>query len=217
MKKVISTVLACTVLFGLAACNTTETSVTTTSEETTVTETTEETTEATEETTEPVETTVELKYDEMVKYSLENITDFFYSTDFNPQHNGHKLLKTQMDPELAAKNDLMGIKNYYRVNYDYSEVPSDEKEEPWYKYNVYIIELDMDIYHYKPLETGSKISFLTDADTSLECVVLFVRGQYVLCIPAVEDEDYQKTLKASPAYNNVDFERSCDNFKHTGF
>lgn len=41
MKKVISTVLACTVLFGLAACNTTETSVTT-SEETTVTETTEE-------------------------------------------------------------------------------------------------------------------------------------------------------------------------------
>ena len=35
MKKVISTVLACTVLFCLAACNTTETSVTTTSEETT--------------------------------------------------------------------------------------------------------------------------------------------------------------------------------------
>ena len=67
MKKVISTVLACTVLFGLAACNTTETSVTTTSEETTVTETTEETTEATEETTEPVETTVELKYDGMIK------------------------------------------------------------------------------------------------------------------------------------------------------
>lgn len=214
MKKVISTVLACTVLFGLAACNTTETSVTTTSEETTVTETTEETTEATEETTEPVETTVELKYDGMIKQTLDEITNKFYTTEFDPKHDGHKLLKTQMDPELASKNALSGIKDYFRINYDYSEAPSDEKEEPWYKYNVYIIELDMDIYHYKHLETGSKISFLTDADTSIDCTVLYVRGQYVLCIPAAEEDDYQKMLNDSPAYNNVEFERACLNFQH---
>ena len=89
-------------------------------------------------------------------------------------------------------------------------------ERVWgdYKYNVYIIELDMDIYHYKHLETGSKISFLTDADTSIDCTVLYVRGQYVLCIPAAEEDDYQKMLKDSPTYNNVEFERACLNFQH---
>ena len=214
MKRFVSGLLACTTALCFAACDTAETSVITSSEETTVIESSEETTEASEETTEPVETTVELKYDEMIKQSLDEITDKFYTTDFDPNHNGHKLLKTQMDPELAAKNSLSGIKDYFRINYDYPEAPSDEKEEPWFKYDVYIIELDMDIYHYKHLETGSKLSFLTDADTTLECVVLYVRGQYVLCIPAGEDDDYQKTLKDSPAYNNIEFERSLENFKH---
>lgn len=214
MKKLVSTVLACTTALCFAACDTAETSVITSSEETTVLESSEETTEATEETTETVETTLELKYDEMIKQSLDEITNIFYTTDFEPNHNGHMLLKNQMDPELASKNALSGIKDYFRINYDYSEAPSDEKEEPWYKYNVYIIELDMDIYHYKHLETGSKISFLTDADTSIDCTVLYVRGQYVLCIPAAEEDDYQKMLKDSPAYNNVEFERACLNFQH---
>lgn len=214
MKKLVSTVLACTTALCFAACDTAETSVITSSEETTVLESSEETTEATEETTEAVETTLELKYDEMIKQSLDEITNIFYTTDFEPNHNGHMLLKTQMDPELASKNALSGIKDYFRINYDYSEAPSDEKEEPWYKYNVYIIELDMDIYHYKHLETGSKISFLTDADTSIDCTVLYVRGQYVLCIPVAEEDDYQKMLKDSPAYNNVEFQRACLNFQH---
>ncbi|MBR4342782.1 MAG: hypothetical protein IKP88_08760 [Lachnospiraceae bacterium] len=219
MKKFISAILAGSVLMCLAACNTevseqtettaqisTEVSATATAEETTV-ETTVETT---------AETSEETKYEEMFKLSLEEITNRFLVDDFDPQHDGHKLIKTQMDPELAKKNALFGVKDYYRINYDYADVP-DAEQDPWSKYLVYIIELDMDIFHYKKLAEGDKITFFVDADKQIDndCVVYLIRGQYVLCIVVGEDEDYKDVLADNPAYDNVDFERACINFKRS--
>ena len=101
MKKTISSILACSVLLSLAACNTevseqtettaqisTEVSATATAEETTV-ETTEETT---------AETSEETKYEEMFKLSLEEITNRFWVDDFDPQHDGHKLTVVSSSP-----------------------------------------------------------------------------------------------------------------------
>ena len=113
MKKIVSAILAGSVLLCFAACNTsvseqTETSAQISTEES-ATATAEETTvETTEETT--AETSEETKYEGMFKLSLEEITNRFWVDDFDPQHDGHKLIKTQMDPELAKKNALFGVK-----------------------------------------------------------------------------------------------------------
>lgn len=217
MKKIISTLLACTVVFSLAACNSSvnqqsettaqiSTDISATAEETTVEET------KVEETT--AETSEETKYEGMFRLSLEEITDRFYTTEFNPQHDGHKMIKTQMDPELAKLNSVLGIKDYYVINYDYT-ADADADQDPWSKFRIFIIELDMDIYHYKPLAKGDKITFISDADKRLvnECVVYLVRGQYVLCIDVAEGEDYEDTMAKNPAYKTIEFERSCENFK----
>ena len=217
MKKIISTLLVCTVVLSLAACNSSvneqsettaqiSTEISATAEETTVEETTAAETSA--------ETSEETKYEGMFRLSLEEITDRFYTTEFNPQHDGHKMIKTPMDPELAKLNSVLGIKGYYTINYDYSAV-SDADQDPWSKFRIYIIELDMDIYHYKPLAKGDKITFISDADKRLynECVVYLIRGQYVLCIDVPEGEDYNDTLAKNPAYKTIEFERSCENFK----
>ena len=219
MKKIVSAILAGSVLLCLAACNTevseqTETSAQISTEES-ATATAEETTvETTEETT--AETSEETKYEGMFKLSLEEITNRFWVDDFDPQHDGHKMIKTQMDPELAKKNALFGVKDYYRINYDYSADP-DAEQDPWSKYLVYIIELDMDIFHYKKLAEGDKITFYIDSDKQIDndCVVYLIRGQYVLCIVVGEDEDYKDVLADNPAYDNVDFERACINFKRS--
>lgn len=197
MKKIISTVLACTVLFCLAACNTDETTETTTasSEETTVAETSAEATE-TEATTESVtETTIE----GMRPTTLDEITDrFIWGLEFNFKEQD--LVRTKMDPNDAGKNALCGIKDYIHLLYDNAVFKDKDEPESWFSFDAYIFELDMEMYQYKkPLSKGDKIRFLLDPNTGVydEREVAAIRGQYVLCIHIEEGKNYKKTLDVS--------------------
>ena len=213
MKKIISTVLACTVLFCLAACNTDETTETTTasSEETTVAETSAEATE-TEATTESVtETTIE----GMRPTTLDEITDrFIWGLEFNFKEQD--LVRTKMDPNDAGKNALCGIKDYSHLLYDNAVFKDKDEPESWFTFDVYIFELDMEMYQYKkPLSKGDKIRFLLDPNTGVydEREVAAIRGQYVLCIKIEEGKNYKKTLDVSlPDLDSGELSKAYANF-----
>ena len=213
MKKIISTVLACTVLFCLAACNTAETTETTTasSEETTVAETSAEATE-TEATTESVtETTIE----GMRPTTLDEITDrFIWGLDFNFKEQD--LVRTKMDPNDAGKNALCGIKDYSHLLYDNAVFKDKDEPESWFSFDAYIFELDMEMYQYKkPLSKGDKIRFLLDPNTGVydEREVAAIRGQYVLCIHIEEGKNYKKTLDVSlPDLDSGELSKAYANF-----
>ena len=213
MKKIISTVLACTVLFCLAACNTDETTETTTasSEETTVAETSAEATE-TEATTESVtETTIE----GMRPTTLDEITDrFIWGLEFNFKEQD--LVRTKMDPNDAGKNALCGIKDYSHLLYDNAVFKDKDEPESWFTFDVYIFELDIEMYQYKkPLSKGDKIRFLLDPNTGIydEREVAAIRGQYVLCINIEEGKNYKKTLDVSlPDLDSGELSKAYANF-----
>ena len=213
MKKIISTVLACTVLFCLAACNTDETTETTTasSEETTVAETSAEATE-TEATTESVtETTIE----GMRPTTLDEITDrFIWGLEFNFKEQD--LVRTKMDPNDAGKNALCGIKDYSHLLYDNAVFKDKDEPESWFTFDVYIFELDIEMYQYKkPLSKGDKIRFLLDPNTGVydEREVAAIRGQYVLCINIEEGKNYKKTLDVSlPDLDSGELSKAYANF-----
>ncbi len=108
MKKVLSTLLACSVLLGFAGCNITVPSDDPTVSSEVITDETEGITDASE----PEETTTtEEKFVEgMIKSSLDEITDrFMYG--LGDTHEDQESLRLNMDPEDVEKNQTLGTKD----------------------------------------------------------------------------------------------------------
>ena len=220
MKKVLSTLLACSVLLGFAACN-----ITVPSDNTTVSS--EVTTEATEGVTDPEsetttsETTEEKFVEGMIKSSLDEITDrFMYG--LGDTHEGQEYLRLNMDPEDAEKNQTLGIKDYRNITLGYfsnlTQNGLDNKPETWYEFDAYIFKMDMESDQYKSAAEGGKVSVLIDRNTGAvkELPVVAVRGQYVLCVYVEEGKDYVRTLlEEGPEFTSVEITKAIENFSLT--
>ena len=219
MKKVLSTLLACSVLLGLAGCN-----ITVPSEDSTVSsESIPDETEGITDASEPEgTTTTEEKFVEgMIKSSLDEITDrFMYG--LGDTHEGQEYLRLNMDPEDAEKNQTLGIKDYRNITLGYfsnlTQNGLDNKPETWYEFDAYIFKMDMESDQYKTATEGGKVSVLIDRNTGAvkELPVVAVRGQYVLCISVEEGKDYVRTLlEEGPEFTSVEITKAIENFSLT--
>lgn len=219
MKKVLSTLLACSVLLGFAGCNITVPSDGPTVSSEVITDETEGITDASE----PEETTTtEEKFVEgMIKSSLDEITDrFMYG--LGDTHEGQEYLRLNMDPEDAEKNQTLGIKDYRNITLGYfsnlTQNGLDNKPETWYEFDAYIFKMDMESDQYKTAAEGGKVSVLIDRNTGAvkEMPVVAVRGQYVLCISVEEGKDYVRTLlEEGPEFTSVEITKAIENFSLT--
>ena len=219
MKKVLSTLLACSVLLGFAGCNITVPSDDPTVSSEVITDETEGITDASE----PEETTtIEEKFVEgMIKSSLDEITDrFMYG--LGDTHEGQEYLRLNMDPEDAEKNQTLGIKDYRNITLGYfsnlTQNGLDNKPETWYEFDAYIFKMDMESDQYKTAVEGGKVSVLIDRNTGAvkEMPVVAVRGQYVLCISVEEGEDFVRTiLEEGPEFTSVEITKAIENFSLT--
>ena len=219
MKKVLSTLLACSVLLGFAGCN-----ITVPSEDSTVSsESIPDETEGITDASEPEETTTtEEKFVEgMIKSSLDEITDrFMYG--LGDTHEGQEYLRLNMDPEDAEKNQTLGIKDYRNITLGYfsnlTQNGLDNKPETWYEFDAYIFKMDMESDQYKSAAEGGKVNVLIDRNTGAvkELPVVAVRGQYVLCISVEEGKDYVRTLlEDGPEFTSVEITKAIENFSLT--
>lgn len=219
MKKVLSTLLACSVLLGFAGCN-----ITVPSEDSTVSsESIPDETEGITDASEPEETTTtEEKFVEgMIKSSLDEITDrFMYG--LGDTHEGQEYLRLNMDPEDAEKNQTLGIKDYRNITLGYfsnlTQNGLDNKPETWYEFDAYIFKMDMESDQYKTAAEGGKVNVLIDRNTGAvkELPVVAVRGQYVLCISVEEGKDYVRTLlEEGPEFTSVEITKAIENFSLT--
>ena len=219
MKKVLSTLLACSVLLGFAGCN-----ITVPSEDSTVSsESIPDETEGITDASEPEETTTtEEKFVEgMIKSSLDEITDrFMYG--LGDTHEGQEYLRLNMDPEDAETNKTLGIKDYRNITLGYfsnlTQNGLDNKPETWYEFDAYIFKMDMESDQYKSAAEGGKVNVLIDRNTGAvkELPVVAVRGQYVLCISVEEGKDYVRTLlEDGPEFTSVEITKAIENFSLT--
>lgn len=219
MKKVLSTLLACSVLLGFAGCNITVPSDDPTVSSEVITDETEGITDASE----PEETTTtEEKFVEgMIKSSLDEITDrFMYG--LGDTHEGQEYLILNMDPEDAEKNQTLGIKDYRNITLGYfsnlTQNGLDNKPETWYEFDAYIFKMDMESDQYKTATEGGKVSVLIDRNTGAvkELPVVAVRGQYVLCISVEEGKDFVRTImEEGPEFTSVEITKAIENFSLT--
>ena len=224
MKKVLSTLLACSCLLSLAACNTAESSDTTSVSSEVITDATEGVTDAIEfkDETATSETTEEKFVEGMIKSSLDEITDRFMMA-IGDTHDGHEYLRLEMDPEDAEKNKTLGIKDYRYITCDYfsnlNNGGLENKPEYWYQFDAYIFKMDMESDQYKSAAQGGKVSVLIDRNTGAvkEFPVVAVKGQYVLCIYVEEGKDFIRTLKEEgPEFTAGEINKAIDNFRATG-
>jgi hypothetical protein len=221
MKKVLSTLLACSCLLGLAACNASGQSDTTTVSSEAITDETEGITDAIEFKETTSETT-EKFVEGMIKSSLDEITDRFMMA-IGDTHGGQEYLRLEMDPEDAETNKTLGIKDYRYITCDYySDLTNngiDNKPESWYQFDAYIFKMDMESDQYKNAANGGKVSVLIDRNTGAvkEFPVVAVKGQYVLCIYVEEGKDFTRTLKEEgPEFTAGEINKAIDNFRATG-
>lgn len=221
MKKVLSTLLACSCLLGLAACNTTGQSDTTTASSEVITDVTEGITDAIEFKETTAETT-EKFVEGMIKSSLDEITDRFMN-GLGDTHEGQEYLRLNMDPEDAEKNKTLGIRDYRYLTCDYfSNLTNNgiyNKPESWYQFDAYIFKMDMESDQYKNAANGGKVSVLIDRNTGAvkEFPVVAVKGQYVLCIYVEEGKEFTRTLKEEePEFTAGEINKAIDNFRATG-
>lgn len=219
MKKVLSTLLACSVLLGFAGCNITVPSDDPTVSSEVITDETEGITAASE----PEETTTtEEKFVEgMIKSSLDEITDRFMN-GLGDTHEGQEYLRLNMDPEDAETNKTLGIKDYRNITLGYfsnlTQNGLDNKPETWYEFDAYIFKMDMESDQYKTAKEGGKVNVLIDRNTGAvkELPVVAVRGQYVLCISVEEGKDYVRTLlEDGPEFTSVEITKAIENFSLT--
>jgi hypothetical protein len=219
MKKVLSTLLACSVLLGFAGCNITVPSDDPTVSSEVITDETEGITDASE----PEETTTtEEKFVEgMIKSSLDEITDrFMYG--LGDTHEGQEYLRLNMDPEDAEKNQTLGIKDYRNITLGYfsnlTQNGLDNKPETWYEFDAYIFKMDMESDQYKTAAEGGKVNVLIDRNTGAvkELPVVAVRGQYVLCVYVEEGKDFVRTImEEGPEFTSVEITKAIENFSLT--
>ena len=219
MKKVLSTLLACSILLGFAGCNITIPSDDPTVSSEVITDETEGITDASE----PEETTTtEEKFVEgMIKSSLDEITDRFMN-GLGDTHEGQEYLRLNMDPEDAETNKTLGIKDYRNITLGYfsnlTQNGLDNKPETWYEFDAYIFKMDMESDQYKSAADGGKVNVLIDRNTGAvkELPVVAVRGQYVLCISVEEGKDYVRTLlEDGPEFTSVEITKAIENFSLT--
>ena len=219
MKKVLSTLLACLCLIGLAACNITVPSDNPTVSSEVTTEVTEVTTVSSEsEETTTSETTEEKFVEGMIKSSLDEITDrFMYG--LGDTHEGQEYLRLNMDPEDAEKNQTLGIKDYRNITLGYfsnlTQSGLDNKPETWYEFDAYIFKMDMESDQYKTATEGGKVNVLIDRNTGAikELPVVAVKGQYVLCVYVEEGKDFVRTiLEEGPEFTSNEIRKAIENF-----
>ena len=220
MKKVLSTLLACSCLMGFAACNITVPSDDPTVSSAMITDETEGVTDPESETT-TSETTEEKFVEGMIKSSLDEITDrFMYG--LGDTHEGQEYLRLNMDPEDAEKNQTLGIKDYRNITLGYfsnlTQNGLDNKPETWYEFDAYIFKMDMESDQYKSAAEGGKVSVLIDRNTGAvkELPVVAVRGQYVLCVYVEEGKDFVRTImEEGPEFTSVEITKAIENFSLT--
>ena len=160
MKKLVSTVLACTVLLGLASCHHLSSDQTTTvsdsvSEETSGTTASEETTNA-----------AFLTFDEVQKTVFGNL-DYDESNLSKPDEKG------------ALKNTYIGITDMVRLKIEDDDAESDDDKV---KVEAYIFEFDTDSYEYKHLRIDEWASYFMDNGFPEGAKVKAINGKYVLCV-----------------------------------
>ena len=221
MKKVLSTLLACSVLLSFAGCNITIPSDNTTVSSEVITDETEGVTDPESEATTTAETTEEKFVEGMIKSSLDEITDrFMYG--LGDTHEGQEYLRLNMDPEDAEKNQTLGIKDYRNITLGYfsnlTQNGLDNKPETWYEFDAYIFKMDMESDQYKTATEGGKVNVLIDRNTGAvkELPVVAVRGQYVLCIYVEEGKDFVRTImEEGPEFTSVEITKAIENFSLT--
>ncbi len=219
MKKVLSTLLACSVLLGFAGCNITVPSDDPTVSSEVITDETEGITDASEP--EEITTTEEKFVEGMIKSSLDEITDrFMYG--LGDTHEGQEYLRLNMDPEDAEKNQTLGIKDYRNITLGYfsnlTQNGLDNKPETWYEFDAYIFKMDMESDQYKTAAEGGKVNVLIDRNTGAvkELPVVAVRGQYVLCVYVEEGKDFVRTImEEGPEFTSVEITKAIENFSLT--
>ena len=221
MKKALTTLLACSCLLGLAACNTAGPSVTTAVSSEAVSEETEGVTDPIEFKDTATSETTEKFVEGMIKSSLDEITDRFMMA-IGDTHDGQEYLRLEMDPEDAETNKMLGIKDYRYITCDYySNLTNngiDNKPESWYVFDAYIFKMDMESDQYKNAANSGKVSVLIDRNTGAvkEFPVVAIKGQYVLCIYVEEGKDFVRTLKEEgPEFTAGEINKAIDNFKAT--
>ena len=218
MKKTLTTLLACSCLLGLAACNTADPSDTTTVSSEVISDETEGVTDPIEFKDTATSETTEKFVDGMIKSSLDEITDRFM-LGLGDTHNGQEYLRLEMNPEDAETNKTLGIKDYRYITCDYySDLNNngiDNKPESWYVFDAYIFKMDMESDQYKSLTTGGKIKFLLDRNTGAtdELTVTTIRGQYVLCVYVEEGKDFVRTLQETGTeFTSIEIQKAIENF-----
>ena len=211
MKKLVSGLIACVMLFSLASCDLggsektksdrvksddikTEKELEETETETTVTSETEATTsdtsvEITETTSIPTfaknDGDIMLNLDEVVAVTVTGLGHEY--KDF--------LNLTYMAPEASAKNLEKGIRNYAyitRLVADTDPASGDLLKE--LSVDIYIFEVDTASDNYKNLKEGGMLTFFNGYGTEA-AVITAINKQYVLCIYAKEFNKDDKTIE----------------------
>ena len=212
MKKLVSGLIACVMLFSLASCDLggsgkdkrdreksddikTEKELEETETETTVTSETEETTTSVvfEEPTEVTTVPTFAKNDGDLLYNLDDVVALTVAglgSDYKDFLN-----LTYMAPEASAKNLEKGIRNYayiWRGDSDTDPVSGDIIKE--LTVNIYIFEVDTASDNYKNLKEGGMLTFFNGYGTEA-AVITAINKQYVLCIYAKEFNKDDKTIE----------------------
>lgn len=200
MKKFVSGLIACVMLFSLASCDLggsgkdkrdreksddikTEKELEETETETTVTSETEETT--------TVPTFA--KNDGDLLYNLDDVVALTVA-GLGSDYKDYLNLK-YMDPEASSKNLEKGIRNYayiWRGDSDTDPVSGDIIKE--LTVNIYIFEVDTASDNYKNLKEGGMLTFFNGYGTEA-AVITAINKQYVLCIYAKEFNKDDKTIE----------------------
>lgn len=170
MKKLVSTVLACTVLLGLASCHHLSSDQTTTvsdsvSEETSGITASEETTNA-----------AFLTFDEVQKTVLEKLE--YDESD----------LKKPNDKDMI-KNSYIGIVNMIRLNPPYySDSESSDTKDDDVSVRADILEFDTNSFEYRNLKVGDEVSFFSGFGFPVGATVSAINGKFVLCLCGTKGE-----------------------------
>ena len=197
MKRTVSALLSCFILFGFTSCGQTKASSSetestteeiliesTASESTPITTTPEIPTESTALETSgrsssiPINMTLDEVRNDLIKYCESTSTVYYYSD----------LL------EKPVKELTEGINEYLFIHY----------LGPWYQgeeyqyfmsFSVYVLEFDMDSEIYKNLKPGDTVNISQSDDHEYKLPIASINGQYALCIIAVKEEDNELNNK----------------------
>ena len=182
MKKLVSGLIACVMLFSLAGCNLSNKTV-----------------EESKGKISSTEVKVEkfMKKDGKIDQSLENVIKVTVH-GLGSDYEDHLNLEF-MDESSAADNKSSGIVNYGYIWYGDLERHVGDKIYDT-ESNIYVFEFDTSSKEYKDLDIGSSIIFYRDGE-SVVADVTAINQQYVLSIYACETvRNGEKTVEKLPQF-----------------